>query len=126
MYSISFPDIFNGSKVNLNKDYDAIKVNLKSLLMSNRMGLYGDPYYGVNLKQILWDQAAKPVVVNLLKDEIFNAIYSYMPQIKIKKDDIAVTVDGNTVYASIDVSVDETIPSNLFKIQILIPNEDTE
>ena len=124
MYSIGFPDIFNGSKVHLNKDYDAIKVNLKSLLMSNRFGLYGDPYYGVNLKQVLWDQAAKPVVVELLKDEIFQAIYSYMPQATVTKDDIDVEVDGNTVYASIDVSLDASIPSDLLKIKILIKNED--
>lgn len=123
MYSIAFPKIFNGSKVNLNKDYDAVKVNLKSLLMSNRKGLYGDPYYGVNLKQILWHQAAKPVVVELLKDEMFNAIYSYMPQAKVTKDDIDVEVDGNTVYASIDVSLDSTIPSDLFKIKILLDDE---
>ena len=123
MYSIAFPKIFNGSKVNLNKDYDAVKVNLKSLLMSNRKGLYGDPYYGVNLKQILWHQAAKPVVVELLKDEMFNAIYSYMPQAKVTKDDIDVEVDGNTVYASIDVSLNSTIPSDLFKIKILLDDE---
>lgn len=123
MYSIAFPKIFNGSKVNLNKDYDAVKVNLKSLLMSNRKGLYGDPYYGVNLKQILWHQAAKPVVVELLKDEMFNAIYSYMPQATVTKDDIDVEVDGNTVYASIDVALDSTIPSDLFKIEILMDDE---
>ena len=123
MYSIAFPKIFNGSKVNLNKDYDAVKVNLKSLLMSNRKGLYGDPYYGVNLKQVLWHQAAKPVVVELLKDEMSNAIYSYMPQAKVTKDDIDVEVDGNTVYASIDVSLDSTIPSDLFKIKILLDDE---
>lgn len=123
MYSIAFPKIFNGSKVNLNKDYDAVKVNLKSLLMSNRKGLYGDPYYGVNLKQILWHQAAKPVVVELLKDEMFNAIYSYMPQATVTRDDIDIEVDGNTVYASIDVSLDSTIPSDLFKIKILLNDE---
>ena len=123
MYSIVFPNIFNGSKVNLNKDYDAVKVNLKSLLMSNRKGLYGDPYYGVNLKQILWHQAAKPVVIELLKDEIFQAIYSYMPQAEVTKDDIGVEVDGNTVYATIDVSLDASIPSDLLKIEILMQDE---
>ena len=123
MYSIAFPNIFNGSKVNLNKDYDAVKVNLKSLLMSNRKGLYGDPYYGVNLKQILWHQAAKPVVIELLKDEIFQAIYSYMPQAEVTKDDIGVEVDGNTVYATIDVSLDASIPSDLLKIEILMQDE---
>lgn len=124
MYSIAFPNIFNGSKVNLNKDYDAIKINLKSLLMSNRGGLYGDPHYGLNMKQILWSQACKPVVIELLKDEIFNAIYSYMPQVKITRDDIKVMVEGNLVQASISVNVDETIPSDLFNIQILLEDEE--
>jgi phage baseplate assembly protein W len=123
MYSIAFPNIFNGSKVNLTKDYDAIKVNLKSLLMSNRGGLYGDPHYGLNMKQILWDQACKPVVVELLKDEIFNAIYSYMPQVSITRDDIDVKVDGNLVYASIEVKADSKIPSDLFNIEILLDQE---
>lgn len=123
MYSISFPDIFNGSKVNLNKDYDAIKINLKSLLMSNRGGLYGDPHYGLNMKQILWDQACRPVVIELLKDEIFNAIYSYMPQVSITRDDIDVKVDGNIVHASIEVKADSKIPSDLFNIEILLDQE---
>lgn len=123
MYSISFPDIFNGSKVNLNKDYDAIKINLKSLLMSNRGGLYGDPHYGLNMKQILWNQACRPVVIELLKDEIFNAIYSYMPQVSITRDDIDVKVDGNIVHASIEVKADSKIPSDLFNIEILLDQE---
>lgn len=123
MYSIAFPNIFNGSKVNLNKDYDAIKINLKSLLMSNRGGLYGDPHYGLNMKQILWDQACKPVVIELLKDEIFNAIYSYMPQVSITRDDIDVKVDGNIVHASIEVKADSKIPSDLFNIEILLDQE---
>ena len=123
MYSIAFPDIFNGSKVNLNKDYDAIKINLKSLLMSNRGGLYGDPHYGLNMKQILWDQACRPVVIELLKDEIFNAIYSYMPQVSITRDDIDVKVDGNIVHTSIEVKADSKIPSDLFNIEILLDQE---
>lgn len=123
MYSIGFPDIFNGSTVNLDKDYYAIKTNLKALLMSNRGELFGDPNYGLNMKQILWDQACKPVVVELLKDEIFNAIYSYMPQITVTRDDIDVTVDGNLVNASISVKADSGVISNLFNIKILLDDE---
>ena len=123
MYSIGFPDIFNGSTVNLDKDYYAIKTNLKALLMSSRGGLFGDPNYGLNMKEILWDQACKPVVVELLKDEIFNAIYSYMPQITVTRDDIDVTVDGNLVNASISVKADSGVISNLFNIKILLDDE---
>ena len=46
MYSIAFPQIFNGSTINLYKDADAVKSNLKNLLASNRGGLFGDPHYG--------------------------------------------------------------------------------
>lgn len=133
MYSIAFPNIFNGSKVNLAKDYDAIKINLKSLLMSNRGGLFGDPYYGLNLKKILWGQAKESLEIDLLpddtikkellKDEIFNAIYSYMPQVSIKRNDIDVKVDGNLVQASIEVKADSKIPSDLFNIKILLDQD---
>ena len=44
-------------------------------------------------------------------------------EIYVTKDDIDVEVDGNTVYASIDVSLDSTIPSDLFKIKILLDDE---
>jgi hypothetical protein len=75
------------------------------------------------MKQILWDQACRPVVIELLKDEIFNAIYSYMPQVSITRDDIDVKVDGNIVHASIEVKADSKIPSDLFNIEILLDQE---
>ena len=35
-YSISFPDIFNKSTINLEKDYDAVRQNIVLLLGSNK------------------------------------------------------------------------------------------
>ena len=43
--------------------------------------------------------------------------------IVITRDDIDVEVDGNVVMASIDVKADSRIPSNLFKIQILMEDD---
>lgn len=119
MYSIAFPDIFNGSTVYLNKDYDAIKTNLKLLLGSNRGGLFGDPYYGTKLKTVLWDQAHDDIILELLKDDVFEAIYSYMPQITVNKDDITITKQDNFVTATIKVTSDSGVESNLYEITLL-------
>ena len=119
MYSIAFPNMFNGSKVNLLRDYDAIKSNLTALLSSDKGALIGDPYYGVNLKKLLWEQAYDPIIRDLIKDDIFEAIYSYMPQITVYRDDISISVVNNVVSASIKVRSDSGIDSNLYEIQLL-------
>lgn len=119
MYSIAFPNIFNGSKVNLFKDNDAIKSNLIALLSSNKGELFGDPYYGVRLRTLLWNQAYDPIVRDLIRDDIFEAIYSYMPQITVYRDDISINVVDNVVFASIHVRSDSGIESNLYDIQLL-------
>lgn len=119
MYSIGFPSIFNGSTVYLNKDYDAVKTNLKLLLGSNRGGLFGDPYYGTKLKTVLWDQAHDDIILELLKDDVFEAIYSYMPQITVNKDDITITKQDNFVNVTIKVTSDSGVESNLYEITLL-------
>lgn len=123
MYSIGFPKIFNGSKIKLSKDYDAIKANLKALLASDRGALFGDPYYGTKLKTLLWQQPADPVIRQLIIDDIFEAIYSYMPQISVNRDDITVTVDGNVVSVQISVKADSSIESDLYTITLLTEQE---
>jgi len=119
MYSIAFPNIFNGSKVMLYKDYDAIKSNLQALLASDKGALFGDPWYGTKLKTLIWEQAYDPVVRDLIKDDIFEAIYSYMPQISVRRDDITIEVVDNLVTATIRVVSDSGVESNLYEIQLL-------
>ena len=119
MYSIAFPDIFNGSKVFLYRDYDAIKSNLTALLSSDKGALFGDPFYGTRLKTLLWSQAYDPLVKDLIKDDIFEAIYSYMPQITVHRDDISINIQNNLVTASIKVTSDSGAESNLYDIDLL-------
>lgn len=123
MYSIAFPDIFNGSNVNLYKDYDAVKSNLKNLLSSNRGGLFGDPHYGTAIKPILFDQAHSAILKELVKDEIYEAVLSYMPQAKIKRDYIEVTVQETFVSVSIKAEIDTGVVSDLLKIELLKSDE---
>ncbi len=123
MYSIAFPNIFNGSRINLYKDYDAIKSNLTALLASDKGALFGDPFYGTRLKTLLWNQAYDPVIRDLIQDDIFEAIYSYMPQITVYRNDITINIVNNVVMASIKVRSDSGIESNLYDITLLTGTE---
>lgn len=123
-YSIGFPKIFNGSRVNLSKGRNAIKANLTALLASDKGALFGDPYYGTRLKSLLWEQAYDPIVRDLIKEDVFEAIYSYMPQITVKRDSIKIDVIDNIVMASIEVTDDLGIESNLYEIALLNGSED--
>ena len=124
VYSIGFPKIFNGSRVNLSKGRNAIKANLTALLASDKGALFGDPYYGTRLKSLLWEQAYDPIVRDLIKEDVFEAIYSYMPQITVKRDSIKIDIIDNVVMASIEVSDDLGIESNLYEIAWLNGSED--
>ena len=124
IYSIGFPKIFNGSRVNLSKGRNAIKANLTALLASDKGALFGDPYYGTRLKSLLWEQAYDPIVRDLIKEDVFEAIYSYMPQITVKRDSIKIDIIDNVVMASIEVSDDLGIESNLYEIALLNGSED--
>ena len=121
--SLAFPNMFNGATINLYKDYDAIKSNLKNLLYSNRGGLFGDPHYGTNLKHILFDQAAKEIMKELVKDDIYEAILSYMPQTTIERDFIEVYIQDTFVSVTIKAKNDLGIVSDLLQIELLNTDE---
>lgn len=119
-YSISFPNIFNKSHVNLEKDYDAVKQNLILLLGSNKGGLYGDPWFGTNIKQILWDQNHREILTTIVKEHIYDAIYSYMPNnIEIKPSDIVVNIIDNYANVKINLSAYSNKENDMLDINLL-------
>lgn len=124
MYSIAFPNIFNGSTVRLYKDDTAINSNLRLLLGSNRGGLYGDPHYGVDIKQILWDNQINPLMRSLVQDEIYEAVKSYMPQCTVDREDITMIDNGNNfVTLQVKVKTDAGIVTDMFNIELLSDND---
>lgn len=101
MYSLAFPNIFNTSKTNLIRDKEATVTNLKLLLLSNQGGLLGDPQFGTTLTEMLFNQN-DDVIKELVVEEIYTAIQTFMPQIKVKLEDIDVSTDGkSTVFIKI-------------------------
>ena len=123
MYSLAFPNMFsNAYNTKLIKDYDATLNNLKLLLNSERKSLYGDPYYGTALKRMLYEQNSI-LLKDLIIDELYTTIITFMPQIFVNRNDITVSSDGYSVYATLKCTnlIDYTV--NLYTINL---TEDAE
>lgn len=100
MYSIAFPNMLAKSNIKLYDNHDATLSNLKLLLLSDKYGLFGDPYFGTNLKKLLFEQN-NLILRDLVVDEIYTAIITFMPQIVVERKNITVT----STRASIQVQI---------------------
>lgn len=100
MNSIAFPDIFNNTTTKVISNHEATVSNLKLLLLSDKLSLFGDPYYGTNLKKLLFEPN-NYVLQDLVIDDIYTAILQFMPQIRIERSDISVVSTGSELYATI-------------------------
>lgn len=112
MNAIRFPNIFNSNKAAIVRDKEATYQNLKTLLLSSKLTLFGDPYFGSNLRRLLYENN-NVILQDLVIDDIFTVINTYMPQVRVLRDNIRVTSDGNRVIVNIyaqnllDYSFDE-------------------
>ena len=119
-YAISFPNMFNKSTTNLEKDYDAIRQDVILLLGSNKNGLYGDPWFGTNVKQILWDQNHRDILTDVVQDQIFEALNSYMANnVEIKREDIEITIIDNYANVQINLSAHSNKENDMLNISLL-------
>lgn len=112
MNAIRFPNMFNSNKAAIVRDKEATYQNLRTLLLSSKLTLFGDPYFGSNLRRLLYENN-NVILQDLVIDDIFTAINTYMPQVRVLRDNIRVTSDGNRVIVNIyaqnllDYSFDE-------------------
>lgn len=117
MYSLAWPDLFTSVETQLLKDKKAIASNLILLLNSERMELFGDPYYGAMLKPIIF-QPNNSIISDLLIDEILNTLQNYMPQIYVTRSDIEIRSDKINLYAIIRVTYRKDSTSDLYTINL--------
>lgn len=110
--AIRFPDMLSSNKAAIVTDKAATQQNLKLLLLSNKYTLFGDPYFGSNIRRLLFEYN-NVILQDLVIDDIYSAINTYMPQIRVLRQNIVVTSDGNSVSVTIraqnllDYSFDE-------------------
>ena len=103
MNAIKFPDMISstGDTQIIKEDKKASSQNLRLLLLSTKKTLLGDPYFGVNLRNLLYEKN-NVILRDLVVDDIFTAINIYMPQLRLERKDIIVNSDGKEVQVTIN------------------------
>ena len=117
MYSIAFPRMVSNTKTFVIQDHEATASNLKLLLASDKYSLLGDPYYGTNLKRLLFEQNNQ-ILRDLVIDDIYTAIITFMPQIRVDRKDITVTSTRAAVHASIKATNLLDYTTDLYNINL--------
>ena len=100
MESIAFPRMFTSARTLTYTDHEATLSNLKLLLASERNSLLGDPYFGTLLKRVLFSPN-DAVLADIIIDEIYTSLLTFMPQLKLARNDISIKSNGIDVMATI-------------------------
>lgn len=88
------------------------------LLFADKTSLFGDPYYGTIIKQLIFepnDILLRDIVV----DAIYTAILQFMPQILVKRKDITITQSGIDIYVNIKVLNMLDYQTDMYNINLL-------
>lgn len=117
MYSIAFPNMISSSTVRLLEDRKAIKQSIELILRTERKSLFGDPFYGTALKQAFFEQS-NSVIVDLVIDEIYTTLITFIPQIYLKRSDISITTDGTDLFATANFIYIKDNTSDMFSIKL--------
>lgn len=118
MISIAFPDMFNRTVTNTVSDYDSTLQNMKMLLWSEKGELFGDPYFGTGLRKYLYEQNDL-ILKDILIDDIYTAIATFMPQILLERKGITIESDGVMVTATIEAMNRVSFETNLYNLVLL-------
>ena len=121
MYSIAFPKMFSDTRTLLFKDSKATASNLVLLLNSSKMTLFGDPFFGTSLRRAIFEQN-DGILLDLVVDEIYTTIITFMPQIQVKRNDITLTQDGVDVFCNIKCLDLTDYTTNLYSINLTNDN----
>lgn len=115
--SIAFPDMLSSTRMNVISEDDATKSNLRLLLLSPRKSLFGDPYYGNELKDVIFSQSGQ-IIKDLIVDEIYTSIAVFMPQLSVSRNDISIETDGIELYTTFKATNLLNYTTNLYNIKL--------
>lgn len=100
MYSFDFPSMLNSNTAKLVKNKDAVRSNVLLLLQSEKKTLLGDPFFGSRLKRMLFEQS-NSLIADLVIDEIYTTLTTFIPQIYLTRKDIELLSDRNDIYVTV-------------------------
>ena len=118
MDSINFPDMFSRTSTKIVSGHDATLNNLKLMLLSSRKTLFGDPYFGTNLKWLLFEQGNE-VLQDIVIDDIYTAILTFMPQLTLSRKDIEIVFNREEVFIKIKATNLLDFKTDLYTINLM-------
>ena len=118
MNSLGFPKIFNNVTTRIVSDTEATKQNLQLLLLSDRGALFGDPYYGSVIKQLIFEPN-NYVLRDIVIDAIYTLILQFMPQIKVRRNDITIVQKGIDIFVTIEATNMLDFQTNMYNLNLL-------
>lgn len=117
MYSFAFPTMLTNTRSTLLSDLEAVRSNLKLTFQSERLSLFGDPFFGTQLKRLIFEQSHS-IVVDLVVDEIYTTIITFIPQVYLSREDIELTTNGVDLFVTIRYVYLPNNTSDLYKINL--------
>ena len=101
MKSFNFPNMLSSANANIIENTEATISNFRLLLASWKTSLFGDPYFGTNIKRFIYEQN-NIILRDLIIDDIVLAIHDFMPQIYVERKNIFITIKNQEVYVTIN------------------------
>lgn len=122
MISINFPDMVTNTTTKTISDHEATVSNLKLLLLADKYSLLGDPYFGTNIKKLMFEQNNQ-VIKDLIIDDIYTSIIEFLPQLLIDRKNIKITSDKAHVYVNIKATNLLDFTTDLYNIDLTSSEE---
>ena len=99
--SLKFPEMLKSSRTEVVEDSSATVQNLRLLIGSIRGSLFGDPYFGTTVSRFIHEPNSV-LLKDLIIDDIYSAILTFIPQVKIDRKDIRIKCEKDIICADIN------------------------
>lgn len=118
-YTFSFPQIINrtSGKIELSDNVQSINECLGILLRTRPGELLGDPNWGCNLIDRVF-QYNGIIIEALIREDILNSVEKYEPRITMTSDDIVLIQEGNVLQIYLQYTIKETGQINSYNMSI--------
>lgn len=123
MNCVSFPKMFIGNQTSIKKGIEASGQCIRLFSLTEAGELFGDPDFGLRLIRHTFDQNSY-VLRDLLKDEIFEKIPLFHPQVTIlSRNDIEVIQEKSKIIVKIKAINKVDFQPSIYEIQIFNEEE---
>jgi len=94
-----------------------VAFHLKNLLLTSKGEKISDPDYGVGLKRYLFEPMTTGVY-NVLKNEISNQIFSYLPYVRLVGVQVLEDADNNSISIRLEYRIGNSKTNETLKIDV--------